>query len=393
MSKTLPSRPSLDWLRKTAKQALAELRRKDPAARLADAQLETARDYGFTSWRALKKHVDPLLATPADPNGLDETTVAAFLRAVGNGETATVRAALAATPRLVDAVGPHPFWGGRVQMLHVALDTDRCDMFDLALAHGADIDGDNREYTGWSPLMLAAYKQRAGMQRVLVERGARIGLYEALLLGDDARAERLLRPGASAIPPERAGLESLLHLARTPWAIDRLLELGEPRDSRDYWNESPVGAMAKLGGVQAAELVRHLRKRGFEVSAEEFARLGDLASLESLYATDPSFVRRDEVLMSTNDAQVAAWLLERGANPNARTSFGSQGMALHGAAWNGNLELAKVLVAAGADVHGLDVEHRNTPSGYARVARRITNNPACDAVAEYLEKLEGDARG
>ena len=82
------------------------------------------------------------------------------------------------------------------------------------------------------------------------------------------------------------------------------------------------------------------------------------------------------------------WLLERGANPNARTSFGSHCMALHGAAWNGNLELAKLLVSAGADLRGLDVEHRNTPSGYARVARRITNNADCEVVAEYLESLE-----
>ena len=54
MSKTLPSRPNLDWLRKTAKQALAELRPHDPSAKLADAQRKVARDYGFTSWRALK---------------------------------------------------------------------------------------------------------------------------------------------------------------------------------------------------------------------------------------------------------------------------------------------------------------------------------------------------
>ena len=261
-------------------------------------------------------------------------------------------------------------------------------MFDLLLAHGANIDGDNADYTNWSPLMLAAYKQRPRMRDVLVRRGAKIGLYEALLLGDDARTEELLRPGKSAIPEDRAGLGSLLHLARTPWAIDRLLDLGEPRDSRDYWNETAAGSMSKLGGDEARTLVRHLQNRGFDVSAEEYARLGDLASLEALYAKDQSFVHRDEVLMSTQDIAVAAWLLARGANPDARTSFGSRCTALHGAAWNGNLALAKLLVEAGADVRGLDVEHRNTPAGYARVARRITNNPDCDAVAEYLEALE-----
>lgn len=275
-------------------------------------------------------------------------------------------------------------------MLHVAIDTNRQDMFDLALAHGADIDGDNDEYTHWSPLMLAAYRQRPYMQRTLLERAAKVGLFEALLLADDESAEDLLRAGASVIPSHRAGFDSLLHLARTPWAIDRLLELGEAREARDYWNETAVGAMSKLG-AEGAGLVRHLQKRGFAVTAEDLAHLGDHEALQSMYERDPSFVRRDEVLMNaigTGNLGLVSWLLERGANPNARTAFGSQGMALHGAAWVGNLQMAKLLVAAGADVSGRDVEHQNTPSGYARVARRITNNPDCEAVAEYLEGLE-----
>jgi ankyrin repeat protein len=388
MAQALPPRPNLEWLRKTAKKTLGELQSRQPGSKLADAQLALAREYGFSSWRALKSHVDAQLRAPAaESPPLDEATVAAFLRAVGNGDLQAVRAALSSAPDIVNALGPHPFWGGRVQMLHVAIDTNRQDMFDLALEHGADFDGYNREYTGWSPLMLAAYKQRPRMQRVLIERGARIGLFEALLIGDDARVGKFLRRGASALPQDKRGMDSLLHLARTPFAIDRLLELGEPRDARDYWNESPVGAMAKLG-AEGVALVRHLQKRGFEVSAEEYARLGDLDALSTLYEKDPSFVKRDEVLMSTENLKVVAWLLERGANPNARTSFGSQAMALHGAAWCGDLARAKLLVAAGADVHGRDVEHQNTPSGYARVARRITNNPACDAVAEYLEELE-----
>jgi hypothetical protein len=61
---------------------------------------------------------------------------------------------------------------------------------------------------------------------------------------------------------------------------------------------------------------------------------------------------------------------------------------VHGVAWLGDLRMAKLLVAAGADVNGRDVEHRNTPSGYARVSLKITRNPKCIAVAEYLEGLE-----
>ncbi|HEY4595293.1 MAG TPA: hypothetical protein VIJ02_02750, partial [Thermoanaerobaculia bacterium] len=57
---SLPDSPSLDWLRKQAKRRLGELRKSNPAARLADAQFDLARQYGFPSWRALKAHVDSL---------------------------------------------------------------------------------------------------------------------------------------------------------------------------------------------------------------------------------------------------------------------------------------------------------------------------------------------
>jgi predicted enzyme related to lactoylglutathione lyase len=54
----LPERPSLEYLKKLAKQRLQELRRADPDANLAAALLGVAREYGFTSWRALKAQID-----------------------------------------------------------------------------------------------------------------------------------------------------------------------------------------------------------------------------------------------------------------------------------------------------------------------------------------------
>ncbi|HEV2399031.1 MAG TPA: VOC family protein [Candidatus Sulfotelmatobacter sp.] len=54
----LPERPSLEYLKKLAKQRLQELHRTHPDAKLATALLEVAREYGFTSWRALKAQID-----------------------------------------------------------------------------------------------------------------------------------------------------------------------------------------------------------------------------------------------------------------------------------------------------------------------------------------------
>jgi ankyrin repeat protein len=57
-SRKLPARPNLEHLRKEAKQRLKAMRAQDPAARLADAQLLIAREYGFASWRQLKAAID-----------------------------------------------------------------------------------------------------------------------------------------------------------------------------------------------------------------------------------------------------------------------------------------------------------------------------------------------
>jgi uncharacterized protein YbbK (DUF523 family) len=58
--KPIPARPSLEWLRKTAKDRLAELRIAWPEARLGEAQLQIAREFDFPSWRAMKARVDRL---------------------------------------------------------------------------------------------------------------------------------------------------------------------------------------------------------------------------------------------------------------------------------------------------------------------------------------------
>lgn len=56
--KTLPENPSLDHLRKQAKDLLAGLRDSNPSASLAEAQTSLAEQYGFRSWTDLKAEVD-----------------------------------------------------------------------------------------------------------------------------------------------------------------------------------------------------------------------------------------------------------------------------------------------------------------------------------------------
>jgi ankyrin repeat protein len=385
MPRTLPERASLEWLKKTAKQNLPALRAQNPDARLAEAQRALARDYGFPSWRALKAHVEGEKAVPTPA----EEAVAAFLLAVGDGEANTVRDALAAEPALVNAVGPHPFWGGRPQALHVAIETKRPGMVDLLLEAGAEVNGRNEDYDGWSPLMLACQRDRPDMRQALLDRGARVGLAEALLMADDARVESLLRPGEAALPDPGPNRGSILAFARTPFAIDRLLALGAQADLKDRWGTTPIEAMSRLGEA-GRPLVEHMIGRGIAAAPEEYARLGDKATLAAMILADPGIARSDAVMLGAVDfghRELARWLLTKGANPNARSESGQT--ALHCAAWGGDLEMVQMLVAAGADPLVRDGQYDSTPRGWAETAVTVANNPKCAEVAAWLESIAG----
>jgi len=390
MSAALPARPNLEWLKKAAKQHLSELRANDPAAKLAAAQLGVARHYGFASWSALKQHVDSVAT-----RSVDDAQVAAFLQDVGAGNLEAIRRSLAQSPALVNAVGPHPYWGGRPQPLHVAIETHRRDVFELLLAADADVNGDNAQYDLWSPLMLTYHWDEGEMRSRLLAQGARIGLIEALLAGDDALTLRMLATGRSALPQQDPNGGSILAFARTTAAIDRLVELGASLELQDRWQTTPIEALSRLG-PRGRPLVLHLLRHGAKASPQEYARVGDQQTLETLLDADPRLIDSDDILIGAVDfghESLVEWLLARGANPNARSSIGSQGTALHSAAWEGNLSMTKILVAAGADVRALDREHHNTPAGWARVAVQVTNNPDCAAVAAYLEQLvQGSGR-
>ena len=308
-----------------------------------------------------------------------------FLRAVGEGRITEVRQMLAAAPELVHATGPHPFWGGRPQALHVAIETQQRAIFALLLEAGANVNGVNHEYEHWSPLMLAAGKPE--FREKLLRRGARIGVAEALLLADDQRLAQLLASGLPAVVP---GSGSWLNLARTVFAVDRLLDEGASAAQPDRWGTTPVAALSKLGAAGRA-LVDHLTARGAAAAPEEYARLGDRATLEALAGADPALAQREEVLFEAvagGHLDLVDWLLARGASASARTGVRSRQTVLHEAAWNGDLAMVKRLVEAGADVLARDQEHDETPAGWADVAVVVRNNPACAAVAEYLRARE-----
>lgn len=81
--RTLPQAPSLDFLKRQAKDLLAALREKDPAARLSDAQRTLAQLYGFRAWTELKAEVERARANPAI---FDAQTASGIAKAFDLGE-------------------------------------------------------------------------------------------------------------------------------------------------------------------------------------------------------------------------------------------------------------------------------------------------------------------
>lgn len=386
MATPLPARPSLDWLRKRAKLSLKQLRLTRPTAKLADAQLALAREHGFSSWRSLKAEIDARTTSPAPPaESPTEELIAEFLQLISTGELPRIRQLLKENPGLINATGPHPHWGGRPQPLHVAIESGRQPVIDLLLRSGADANGSNAEYDHWSPMMIAIGKKRLPAQQALLKRGARIGVVEALMKGDDRTVLRLLKPGPSALPvaPNQG---SLLMFARTTKAIDRLLALGVSAEMKDHWGTSPIEAFSRLG-AKGRPLVRHLQGRGVSATPAEFARMGDRAALAALAKTRPDTLSDPAVLLGAVDFRhhaLVRWLIKQGADPNARSTVQSKQTALHAAAWNGDLPMVKLLVAAGADPEARDQQYDATPLGWAETSIDISKNEKCQDVVDWL---------
>ena len=109
----LPDRPSLEQLRKQAKEHLDTLRAADPSVNLAAAQHALAREYGFESWPQLVHRVESMqpatrMLQPAALKSDEKllwspgrgTDVWALIQACASGDLQAVRAIIARDPSL-----------------------------------------------------------------------------------------------------------------------------------------------------------------------------------------------------------------------------------------------------------------------------------------------------
>src|SRR5262245_42539415 len=101
-AQTLPARPNLEFLKKTAKERLREMRRADAGAKLALAHLAVAREHGFSSWRKLKAYIEEFQRAheAAAPK---REQAEAFLEVVRKGDAKDARRLLRESPGLANA--------------------------------------------------------------------------------------------------------------------------------------------------------------------------------------------------------------------------------------------------------------------------------------------------
>jgi ankyrin repeat protein len=282
MPKALPSQPHIEWLKKTAKERLAALREGDPGAKLHEAQLAVANEYGFSSWRALKAKVDA--------SSLDGQ----FIAAAKEGGAHDLDRLLTEHPRKITITGSN--WNR--PLLHIVAAEGHLDCVDVLLRHGfdvatrdafdnatalhwaaqhgsldivrrlieagADIDGEGDEHQigtiGWATCFKEVRKDVADL---LLARGAKPTIFSAVALGREDLVRRMVADDPKLLRTRKMSrfehYRAPLHLAvlkNRPQMVRLLLELGADASAEDGRGYTPLGlATAKTHPDIAATLL------------------------------------------------------------------------------------------------------------------------------------------
>lgn len=465
MSKALPARPHIDWLKKAAKQQLDLLREREPTARLHQAQYAIARDYGFASWRALKAHVDALSGAlperdrvfdaaragdieavrqafasgfdPATPDRdgrtihqiakelqheaiellardvqggpsrpiAEQDAIQGIAGAAQSGDTDALRALLDAHPDLVNALAGRGFQ--KATALHLAAlrnrhaairlliergaDLDSRDFPDnaaplhFAAAHGdletlrllveagADVDGKGDDHgvgvLGWATCFNAV---RQDVADHLLAHGARLNLWTAIALdrAETVRAMIAAEPSLLTARMTRNQHRRLpLHHAAArnrPAMVRLLLDLGADPNAHDATGATPLTTAAQEGSD--AGIIDMLMAAGATPDFLTALNLERYDLAEALLRDDPTRIGPDgrdtialHLAVARRKYDTVRWLIDHGAAVSAkRRMWDCDHTALHMTMENGDADMTRLLLAAGADPNVRDGKYNVT---------------------------------
>jgi ankyrin repeat protein len=413
----LPDAPNLDWLRKQAKRSLEELRKGNPEAKLADAQFDLAKKYGFPSWRALRAHIDSL------------SVEGQLFAAAKNGDVDTLVTLLDQHPEKLTARN-QPY---EHTLLHVAASEGHLTSVDLLLKRGLDVNarekGDNTyamhwaaaggyldvvrrladaggdvvghgddhalEVIGWASCWDgcddAAHRAVADF---LVSRGARHHIYSAISLNLPDEVRRIVASDPAALNSRLSRNENNqmpLHYAvrkNRPEMVALLLDLGADPLAVDASGMPAAGyattpdvdrrVMERIRALTASELLSAGRgkraARGGMMDLVANLALGDWQTAERLVTENAKIIEPGvlHLMGKRNDVAAVKWLLDHGADPNARWAhWDAEVTPLHLAVMQDHVEVVRLLLAAGADPTIRDSKHDSDAIGWAEFFGRL----------------------
>ena len=281
MSRQLPEKPNLVYLKKQAK----ELRRSMRQGKLADAQHALAQEYGFASWAKLKVHVEALGLSPAE----------ALKAAVCDSDAERVRKVLTDHPELREHIDdPLPGYGFGQQALFAAVQRSDRATIDVLLSAGANI----RKRTEWWAGGFGVLDDcDPNLAEFLMERGAVLDTHAAARLGKIAELRALVAADASAVHARGGDGQTPLHFASTVEVAEFLLENGAEIDARDVDHEStPAQYMLRVDQKRhyprdRQDVARYLVSRGCKTDILMTAALGDSDLARRHLDSDPNCIR------------------------------------------------------------------------------------------------------